>query len=206
MIKLKQTWEDPSKKDEASGLGGDNDPLDVCEIGSRIHRCGSVVKIKVLGALGLIDEGETDWKIIAIDVSDPLASKLNDVNDVEVNMPGFLGSIRDWFAVYKIPTGKPKNSFVAEGKFYDREFALGLIKHNHESWNSLLMGKLEASSDAVKEISLFNTTLEIKPALKLTSSETKRVVAQSSQVFNSKPAVVDRIPINQVHFVDRSKI
>ena len=114
---MKQTWEDPNKKDEASGLGGDNDPLDVCEIGSKVHRCGSLVKVKVLGAIGLIDENETDWKIICIDISDPLAGKLGNINDVDENMPGLLDSIRDWFAVYKIPTGKPKNSFVNQGKF-----------------------------------------------------------------------------------------
>ena len=28
-------------------------------------------QIKVLGALGLIDQGETDWKIIAINKNDP---------------------------------------------------------------------------------------------------------------------------------------
>ena len=43
--------------DETTGCNGDNDPLDVCEIGSRIHERGSVVRVKVLGTLGLIDEG-----------------------------------------------------------------------------------------------------------------------------------------------------
>lgn len=37
---------------------------------------GSVVPIKVIGILGLIDEGETDWKLIAIDVRDPLANEV----------------------------------------------------------------------------------------------------------------------------------
>lgn len=27
--------------------------------------------------MALLDEGETDWKVLAIDVNDPLASKLN---------------------------------------------------------------------------------------------------------------------------------
>ena len=51
--------------------------MDVCEIGSRVQARGSVVRVKALGVLGLIDEGESDWKIIAIDVTDPLAEKLN---------------------------------------------------------------------------------------------------------------------------------
>ncbi len=31
----------------------------------------------------MIDDGELDWKVIAISVDDPLADKLNDVEDVE---------------------------------------------------------------------------------------------------------------------------
>ena len=34
-------------------------------------------QVKVLGILAMIDEGETDWKVIAIDVNDPLAKELN---------------------------------------------------------------------------------------------------------------------------------
>lgn len=33
--------------------------------------------MKVLGVLALIDEGETDWKIIAIGMDDPEAEKIH---------------------------------------------------------------------------------------------------------------------------------
>lgn len=32
-----QTWEDPAHKDGDTGCGGDNDPIDVCEIGSKVQ-------------------------------------------------------------------------------------------------------------------------------------------------------------------------
>lgn len=32
-----QTWEDPSHKDKDTDCCGDNDPIDVCEIGSRVR-------------------------------------------------------------------------------------------------------------------------------------------------------------------------
>ena len=35
-------------------------------------------------------QGETDWKVMAIDVTDPLAENLNDIQDVDKVMPGFL--------------------------------------------------------------------------------------------------------------------
>ena len=43
----------------------------------KIGQQGEVKQVKVLGCLALIDEGETDWKIFAIDVTDPLAAKMN---------------------------------------------------------------------------------------------------------------------------------
>lgn len=112
----------------------------MCEIGSKIHARGSVVQVKVLGALGLIDEGEADWKIIAIDINDPLASKLNDINDVETHLPGLLDATRDWFRIYKVPTGKPANSFAENGRFYDKRFALNQINHDYELWHNLIRG------------------------------------------------------------------
>lgn len=38
---------------------------------------GQVIQVKVLGILAMIDEGEMDWKVIAINADDPDAQKLN---------------------------------------------------------------------------------------------------------------------------------
>lgn len=56
---------------------GDNDPVDVCEIGQHVGHSGEIKKVKVLGVMALLDEGETDWKLLAIDVNDPLANQIN---------------------------------------------------------------------------------------------------------------------------------
>lgn len=66
---------------------GDNDPVDVVEIGSEQLKTGGVYKVKVLGAYAMIDEGELDWKIIAIRADDPMADYLNDIDDIERYMP-----------------------------------------------------------------------------------------------------------------------
>ena len=73
---LPQTYEDPDQVCEHSGLTGDGDPLDVIDIGSNTLCIGEVVKLKILGALPLIDEGEIDWKIIGINTKDELADRL----------------------------------------------------------------------------------------------------------------------------------
>ncbi len=40
-------------------------------------------KVKPLGVLAMIDDGELDWKVIAIAIDDPKAALVNDVADVE---------------------------------------------------------------------------------------------------------------------------
>ena len=142
---LPQTWENPSHVDSNTGCRGDNDPIDAIEIGSKIATIGQVKQVKVLGVLGLIDDGETDWKIIVIDINDPLASSLHDIEDVERVMPGYLDATRHWFRVYKMPDGKPANKFAFDGETRNRAFAEGLIDQTHEQWKSLVAGEHTAS-------------------------------------------------------------
>jgi inorganic pyrophosphatase len=87
---LPQTWEDPNIVHPELKVKGDNDPVDVVEVGSRALASGSVEPVKVLGCLAMIDDGELDWKIIAISAADPLAASLNDIDDVEKKMPGVI--------------------------------------------------------------------------------------------------------------------
>lgn len=42
---------------------GDNDPLDVVEIGERVASIGQVKQVKVLGVMALLDEGTWHLKI-----------------------------------------------------------------------------------------------------------------------------------------------
>ena len=63
----------------------------------RVAKRGDVLEVKVLGLLAMIDDGETDWKVMVIDVKDPQAKDLNNLEDVERLMPGFLAATRDWF-------------------------------------------------------------------------------------------------------------
>jgi inorganic pyrophosphatase len=99
---LIQTWEDPTVVHPETKARGDNDPIDVCEIGEEVGYPGQVKQVKVLGTMALLDEGETDWKIIAIDVNDPLAPKLNDIEDVERHLPGLLRAANEFWRIYKV--------------------------------------------------------------------------------------------------------
>lgn len=192
--------------DKETGCIGDNDPLDLCEIGRTVFRRGSVVKVKVLGALGLIDEGEADWKIICINVEDPMAEKLNDINDVETNMPGFLDATRDWFKIYKMPTGKPANEFASNGKFYDRAFALDIINHDYECWKNMAKGGYDNEPEKKKGIRMENTTLSDHSGAKKVSNNEAAGFVNSNPSYNSDPAQVDQAAIDTVYYFDRSKL
>lgn len=55
--------------------------MDVLDISDTVAVTGEIKVVKVLGVVALVDEGETDWKIIAIDIKDPLAAKLDGTPD-----------------------------------------------------------------------------------------------------------------------------
>jgi len=135
---LPQTWEDPEHTDPHTNAKGDGDPVDICDIGSKVHKSGSIVKVKILGTLAMIDEGETDWKMIGIDVTDELAPKLNDIEDIETHMPGFLAATVEWFKIYKMPDGKPPNEFAFDAKPKGRDFALEIIKSLNDQWKNAM--------------------------------------------------------------------
>lgn len=44
---IPQTWEDPNRTDAHTGFKGDNDPIDICEIGHRIAKRGEIVQVKL---------------------------------------------------------------------------------------------------------------------------------------------------------------
>lgn len=136
-----QTWEDPNVIHPETKAKGDNDPLDVCEIGELVGYTGQVKQVKVLGVMALLDEEETDWKIIVIDVNDPLAPKLNDIEDVERHLPGLLRATNEWFRIYKIPDGKPENQFAFSGECKNRKYALEVIRECSDAWERLITGK-----------------------------------------------------------------
>ena len=48
--------QDPNHTDPSTNCKGDNDPIDICEIGQTIHQRGAVIQVKVLGVFAMIDE------------------------------------------------------------------------------------------------------------------------------------------------------
>ena len=132
---LPQTWEDPSKKG-FNGTVGDNDPLDVMEIGSKPFKVGEMRVVKVLGDLELIDQGELDHKIIVIDAADPLAARLSSAADLPTVMPGVLENLIEWLKFYKTTDGKAVNQLASDTPISPAG-AAKVIAECHESWKAL---------------------------------------------------------------------
>ncbi|TPX58763.1 inorganic diphosphatase [Spizellomyces sp. 'palustris'] len=157
-----QTWEDPTSVHPDTKAKGDNDPLDVCEIGETVGYAGQVKQVKVLGTMALLDEGETDWKVIVIDVNDPLAPKLNDIEDVEKLLPGLLRATNEWFRIYKIPDGKPENNFAFSGEAKNKKYATEVINETHEAWHRLITKAVPNKGESY-DVTTANTTVADSP-------------------------------------------
>jgi len=133
---LPQTWEDPGLKSK-DGFGGDNDPLDVIEIGDGPLLMGSTTAIKVLGSLELIDEGETDHKIIALRADDPRAASVNSLADMERYTPGVTAKLVDWLKMYKTSDGKGINQLANNEQATTAAEALHIITECEQRWQYL---------------------------------------------------------------------
>ena len=79
--------------------GGDGDPLDILLLGPSETR-GAVVKVTVIGVLQLLDNGEQDDKLIAIN---PISrwSIVKDLEDLDKYYPGTKTIVSTFFQNYK---------------------------------------------------------------------------------------------------------
>merc|ERR1712062_366335 len=146
-------------------MGGDNDPIDVCEIGSRVPARGEVIQVKALGILAMIDEGETDWKVMCIDVKDELADKINNLEDLE--------------------DGKPENNFAFDGEYKDKAFADKIIEECYQQWKQLVNGEAE-SSLAIENVSVEGSKAKISAADATAAIEAGPAVAAAAEVTDMK--------------------
>jgi 3'-phosphoadenosine 5'-phosphosulfate synthase len=137
---LPQTWEDDAHVDSVTGAKGDGDPIDVLEIGAGPLPMGAVVSVKILGSLELIDEGETDHKIIALRSDDPNFDAIRSLRDLEKHNPNVVARLVDWLKNYKTSDGKPQNRLRHEEPLSAEE-AKKIVYQTHQFYNTLLENK-----------------------------------------------------------------
>ncbi len=109
----------------------DGDPLDVVLLTTHPLVPGLLLKARPVGVLDMIDDGESDAKIIAVPVKDPRWSEVKDLTDINAHT---IEEIKHFFETYKqiqkktvtIPTirdAKAAKDVITEGiELYKKEF------------------------------------------------------------------------------------
>lgn len=158
---LPQTWEDPNVVDSDTNAKGDNDPIDVCDISTLPGTTGQIKQVKILGVWAMIDAGETDWKILAIDVNDPRAASVNSIEDAKRDFADAVEAVFEFLENYKTPT---KNQFAFGGALLDKSKAFSVVEHTHTQWKKLASAHPE--NGKAHKISIYNTSLGNEASVK----------------------------------------
>jgi inorganic pyrophosphatase len=101
-------------------LGQDHDPLDILVICSQSIQSLCLVEANVIGNMQMMDQGETDDKIIAVAAKDP---SVNHITRVEELPQHFLLELKNFFEQYKVL----ENKKVEIDNFQDQFIACRII-------------------------------------------------------------------------------
>jgi len=117
----------------------DGDPLDIVVFAQEPFYPRSIVECRIIGSMGMIDNGEPDDKILAVYPGDPLYRDMNDLNDIPETK---LQELKQFFLVYKTLEKK----VVEVTGFVGRDQAREVVS------NSLKMYKEKAEELQKKDI------------------------------------------------------
>jgi inorganic pyrophosphatase len=129
-------------------LDYDGDPLDVICLTNYQTFPGCYIPIKIIGVLKMIDGGEEDDKILAINAVDPRFSHINSLEDISNNK---LNEISNFFLRYK----ELENKKVEIKGFQDNKEAEEVLKKCRELYNKY-QGLIKEKIDKKELIKLIN--------------------------------------------------
>lgn len=120
----------------AKELGGDGDPLDVIVLGPALPR-GSVITVRPIGVMRLLDDGERDDKILAVRTAGPF-SEVTSLAELERDYPGLTEIVRIWFTSYKGPKRLESSGFE------DETAAMAVVQEANEMFEAAAHKESEA--------------------------------------------------------------
>src|SRR4051794_25827498 len=110
-------------------LAPDGDELDVICLTIQPTRFGLHVPIRIIGVLKMIDKGEQDDKILAVNAVEPRLNYIQELKDVSLEKQK---EIKYFFAHYK----DLENKKVEVGEFEGKKSAEKLLKECQEAYQS----------------------------------------------------------------------
>lgn len=186
---IPQTWENPNVNHTFVNEPGDNDPIDFFDIGQDPGYFGQIRQSKVLGGIAPNDGGETDWKILVIDINDPIAPYVNTVADVEKYRPGVAAAFYDWFQYYKVARGDDVIPIVGDAYQNASYITEHVLPQGYEWWVDLVAGRIDPDGLATNQTSFEEFESYVAP------SETEKAfgipVQDDVQPAAEKPAEYD---------------
>lgn len=87
-------------------LSDDGDPLDILVLGTEPVVPGCLVEARPIALLNMVDSGQWDYKILAVQENNPRWQKVKTLTDLKKLNPHLLEEIRHYFQVYKELQGK----------------------------------------------------------------------------------------------------
>jgi inorganic pyrophosphatase len=107
---------------------GDGDPLDILVLSQVDIVPMCLVKARVIGVMEMVDNGDSDDKVIAVAAGDPNFSEVNDISELPKHI---LAEIQNFFESYK----KLEDKKVVVKNFYNRAHALKVLKESYEYYD-----------------------------------------------------------------------
>ena len=118
-------------------LGGDGDAIDLLDLSVEKKPIMAFSDYLVLGICGLVDQGELDYKIVALELNEAKARKITCLQSYEKACPGHLEAIVTWFREYKVWEGKQPNKFLWNSEIKGPEKAMEIIMESHHMYNAI---------------------------------------------------------------------
>ncbi|KKR89103.1 MAG: Inorganic pyrophosphatase [Candidatus Wolfebacteria bacterium GW2011_GWA2_42_10] len=102
-------------------LSADGDHLDTLVFGSDPLFPGCAVKVRPIGILKMVDNGDEDYKILGVQVDNPRFDNIKDIEDIKATHEHSLKEIAHFFEAYKELEGKKVKIFGWEGSVKAKE-------------------------------------------------------------------------------------
>ena len=106
-------------------LGDDDDPLDLLVVMQEAVQALSIMRVRPIGMMHMVDEGQDDEKIICVHLDDP---EYRDFEHYEQLPPHRMDELQRFFQDYKVLEGKE----VDVGHFEGPEEAIDAVRHAME--------------------------------------------------------------------------